>query len=105
MISPIRVTLLNDRHLPILFIPDGQQNLLIEVENDSGDDVTFDSSKDFHLQLLFRPRTLRDPKTTLKLVRTEDDFPDDSDLKAAALEGKNWNDAIINENLPGPIQG
>jgi hypothetical protein len=105
MISPIQITLLNDRHLPILFIPDGQQNLLIEVENDSGEDVTFDPAKDFHLQLLFRPKTLRDPKTTLKLVRTEDDFPHDSDLKAAALEGKDWNDAIITENVPGPVQG
>lgn len=105
MISPIQITLLNDHHLPILFLPDGAQNLLIEVQNNSGGDVVFDQQKQFHLQLLLRPKTLREPRKTLQLVKAANGFPSHSDLQTAAREGSNWNDPVIADDIPGPFQG
>ena len=102
MLNPITISLLNHRLQPILFIPDGAQDLLIEVENDSGEPVDFDTTQQFHLRLLFRPKTLRDPQS-LKLVTDTDALAEDSDLHAAALESKNW--TVVTDNIPGPIQG
>ncbi len=105
LVNPVQVALNNIDQQPILFIPDGPQDLLLEVTNLSGQTLTLGSTSFF--RMIFRPSTLirvlpavPDPTTLpvplaaqdrgIQLVTSDPKAPAGSDLLAAVNEGPNW---------------
>ncbi len=95
-LNPVQAILNNIDQQSILFIPDGPQDLLLEVTNLSGQTLTLGTESFF--RLIFRPSTLVNavavPPTIarrgVQLVTEDPTAPAESDREAAAREGSHW---------------
>jgi hypothetical protein len=114
--NPIQVVLNNIDQQPILFIPDGGQDLLLEVNNFSGQKLVFASDTDI-FRMTFRPSTLVKPVPLpsgagliaqppladqgIQLVASDPKtLPANSDLLLGTQEGNNWT-MTVNETGDG----